>query len=324
MGLILMIVLVLAPVWAVAQDSQPAQAAQGIAIIRVAPETVVDAERVLLHHIAELSGFSAAQRDQVGGIYIGYAPRPSESNTYTGERLRKLVASYNINARVEIPEQVRITRGHRIIAKERIRELFLDALVRQSGVDPSKVKVPSVNPDADLIVPSGNSRISVEFSAGETFRRRATARLSIIVNNRHWKSIYLTGVIEIYGQVVKVARDIPRGQQIGIDDVTVEEADFGTLPDSVVTELGDVLGMETLTALKAGQVLTETLVQAPVLVARGDMVTLVLDIPNMRVTARGIAQQNGRRRQVIKVLNIASNKVVYGQVLTTNEVKIQF
>lgn len=320
--LISLLILLVIPLAALAQQGESPRSSGGE--VSIQNDAVVGAERILLRHIARIEGFSAPERERIGAIYIAYAPQPGESLQIPGERVRSLIASYSPDIRVEGPETVRVTRGHALISKEQLRDMFVAAVIRQTGLSSERVKVPAISPDEDIRIPDGDSRVNLEFSPGETFRRRATARLTITVNRRPWKSLFITGNIELYGPAVKVSRAIKRGERIEAGDLIVEDVNLAQQPDSLITNPRDVLGMEALTALKAGQVLTETQVQAPVLVNRGDMVTLVVRMPNMTVTARGVAQQAGRRKQAIKVLNIASNKVVYGQVLSAREVQIAY
>jgi flagella basal body P-ring formation protein FlgA len=59
------------------------------------------------------------------------------------------------------------------------------------------------------------------------------------------------------------------------------------------------------------------------MVARGQMVKIVLISGALRVTATGIASMNGVKNQVIRVRNISSRKLLYCRVLAPGIVEVR-
>jgi flagella basal body P-ring formation protein FlgA len=60
---------------------------------------------------------------------------------------------------------------------------------------------------------------------------------------------------------------------------------------------------------------------APILVRRGAIVTIRLETPNMSLTARGKALENGSAGDVIRVVNLQSNKTIQVEVTAENDVR---
>ena len=96
------------------------------------------------------------------------------------------------------------------------------------------------------------------------------------------------------------------------------------LPSNVIRNPQDVVGMMVAARVRQGEAFKTTALEAPELIKRGDLVQIVAETRGMRVESRGIAKENGRKRDVIKVMNMGSNKIVYGQVTDIGEVRVPF
>ncbi|MDF2635242.1 MAG: flagella basal body P-ring formation protein FlgA, partial [Pelosinus sp.] len=69
-------------------------------------------------------------------------------------------------------------------------------------------------------------------------------------------------------------------------------------------------------------VITDSMVNKPVLIKRGSMVILIALVGSMEVTASGQAMQDGYEGQLIRVKNVNSNKIVLGKVIEENKVQV--
>jgi flagella basal body P-ring formation protein FlgA len=74
------------------------------------------------------------------------------------------------------------------------------------------------------------------------------------------------------------------------------------VPDDALTAPEQAIGMETKVALAADAPLAADGARAPVVVKKGDLVTMIVETPAMRLTVAGEALEPGRRR-AIKVMN---------------------
>ena len=92
-------------------------------------------------------------------------------------------------------------------------------------------------------------------------------------------------------------------------------------PD-VILDDGDVLGLAVRRTLSPGQPLRAADLRAPVIVPRGDTVTIHYHVGTLAITARGRALQDGAAGDVVRVINTDSNRTIEVVVRGPNEVAV--
>jgi flagella basal body P-ring formation protein FlgA len=107
-------------------------------------------------------------------------------------------------------------------------------------------------------------------------------------------------------------------------DLAVEERELAGLPGGVVGVIAEAVGKETRAALPAGAPVTLAAVASPLLVRRGDLVTVVVETPGMRLSAVGEALEPGAAGAEIRVRNRKSQQELAGQVVERGTVLVQY
>jgi len=115
-------------------------------------------------------------------------------------------------------------------------------------------------------------------------------------------------------RVVVPAHDIPRGQVISEGDLT-----YGTVPGSalmagVVTSITTAKDMEARRLLHAGEVFRSDDVRRPIVVTKGQTVTMLFNVPGVELTAMGRAMGEGGIGDTVMVQNPASFRMINGVV----------
>ena len=122
--------------------------------------------------------------------------------------------------------------------------------------------------------------------------------------------------------LVTLSRSIDRGAIIRNDDVVVERRPRAQVGRDALTERDQVVGLAARTALQAGQFLRGDQLMKPLMVQRNESVTLVLQMPGIKLTVRGKAAEGGAEGDVISVLNEQSKRTVQGTVVGPGRVVI--
>jgi flagella basal body P-ring formation protein FlgA len=81
--------------------------------------------------------------------------------------------------------------------------------------------------------------------------------------------------------------------------------------------------METKVALAAAAPLPRTALTQPVVVKKGDLVTMIVETPVMRLSVAGQALEAGAVGSGIKVMNRASKQTVAGKVIEHGVVLVE-
>jgi len=130
--------------------------------------------------------------------------------------------------------------------------------------------------------------------------------------------------VGVYADVVVARHYLKKHREIRETDLQVLNRDLSLLPPDVVTEVTDVLGKRTTLSINRYETLRKSMVEEPPLIRKGDRVLLLVESPFFRITALGESKEEGRRGERVKMLNLSSKKEVYGRVLDSKTVEIDF
>jgi len=121
-------------------------------------------------------------------------------------------------------------------------------------------------------------------------------------------------------RIVVPARDIARGETISDSDLTYqtvapERASF------VVTQMSDLVGMQTRRFLQAGEPVRAEDVRKPIIVTKGSTVTMTFEAPGITLTATGKAMSEGGMGDTVTVLNPVSYRQISAVVTGAGQVR---
>jgi flagella basal body P-ring formation protein FlgA len=120
------------------------------------------------------------------------------------------------------------------------------------------------------------------------------------------------------------ARPRPRGYRLQAADLRRQTVELGALGGQNLLDDAAAVGQALRRSVGAGERLTPTLLQAPLLVRRGDPVTLQIHGAQFVIGAGGKALGNGAVGERIAVENPSSRRVVYGSVTGDGQVTVEF
>ncbi len=136
------------------------------------------------------------------------------------------------------------------------------------------------------------------------------------------KTIALTGRVSEMIDVVALAAPVARGEVIRAQDLTIRRAQRTHASQRSIGAVQDAVGMAAKRSLREGQLLSSIDIEAPVLVNRGEKVTLFYQIPGMTLTSRGQAMSKGAEGDMIEILNLQSRRIVTGEITARGQVTI--
>lgn len=135
-----------------------------------------------------------------------------------------------------------------------------------------------------------------------------------------WK-IYVPVRLHVAVSVVAARVSLPRGATIGEEDIVVIQRPSHGLPANFLSRREDVVGKALRRSMQAGQVLVAGALDSPLLVARGQTVTLISQLPGIMVKSSGIAVEDGRLGQRVKI-RARSKEIIEGRVLAADTVGV--
>lgn len=136
----------------------------------------------------------------------------------------------------------------------------------------------------------------------------------------------LTALVQasVFLPTVHAARVIERGQTITRDHLQLQEVNIGKASRGFYDDVEEVVGQGAKRRIRAGQLIAPNLLSAPLLVRRGQQVSIVASQDGISASATGEALANGREGEVIRVRNLGSQKVIEAQVVEEGVVTSTF
>lgn len=153
---------------------------------------------------------------------------------------------------------------------------------------------------------------------------RPSARLTVAVRctgSAPWR-VYVPVRVAVTRMLVVTATPLPRGKVLAPDDVILAEREISAAPGGYLTTVGAVTGRVLRRPVAAGVVLAPGLLDAPLLVRRGQAVTLEARSGGIAVQMAGIARGDGSQGERIEVENVSSGKVIQGIVKNEKTIEI--
>jgi flagella basal body P-ring formation protein FlgA len=137
-------------------------------------------------------------------------------------------------------------------------------------------------------------------------------------------SVHLPVQVQASGAVLVAARPLPRGYRLQAGDLRRQTVELGALGGQYLLDEAAAVGQALRRGVGAGERLTPALLQAPLLVRRGDPVTLQIRSAQVVIRAGGKALGNGAAGERVAVENPSTRRVVYGTVTGDGQVTVEF
>ncbi len=135
-------------------------------------------------------------------------------------------------------------------------------------------------------------------------------------------SLMLNADIQVFRDVAVLRDNISRGDQVTASNLTLHKRNIADLQRGYFTSFEPIINNISKRSLKAGTALNSRMIDLPIIIKRGQSVTLKVDRAGFSVDMKGLALKKGRKGDKIKVKNSSSGKILYGTVLSANFVLI--
>jgi flagella basal body P-ring formation protein FlgA len=320
----LAIIVALVPV--VAAAAAMAAAAAAPIVVRLAPDALVHGDDVILSDIADIEG-TGPLVDWLRAVRVAPAPPAGGTQPVTADAIRARLSPHMSRVQLVGAGRVSVTRAFQMVrgadlidAVRREARTRLDAA--ESKGEPSAL-LPISRPE-DLRVPTGEVRLETRLHESAAGAPTLIATVTVRVNNRERHQVVLTFQVARMVSVIVVTRPLEPRRTLAADDFRRERRAAGEVPPDALADLADPADLEVLRPVQAGEVLTPRVIRTRVAVKRGELVTLLLEGDGFRITTQGQANEDARRGDAVRVLNISSKREVLGWVEGGGVVRVPY
>jgi flagella basal body P-ring formation protein FlgA len=156
------------------------------------------------------------------------------------------------------------------------------------------------------------------FSASAEALSQSNISVKAECQNSNWYMFMVVKAIETQ-PVVIISSAVSPGTLLTTDNLNVISMNKKRLRSSTFDDIEDVVGARIKRRVSAGRPVDP---KNLCYVCKGDRVTISAGTTNMIVKTTGIALEDGRMGETIKVKNRRSNKKIYARVSSTGQVEI--
>lgn len=177
----------------------------------------------------------------------------------------------------------------------------------------------------DIIVPEGKVNYEFKINGRRQLKApRIPLVLNIKVDGKIKRKVWLNSKTKFFKEVLKTTRALKNGTIITPDDIEFCQVDAFREGKKAFINPDEVIGLKVVNNIEKNKVLKLNMVRKPVLVKQGDHVLIMAKMGVMKITTPGVAKEKGFRGSMIRVLNAKSKKVVYGRVVDSNIIEVNF
>lgn len=153
-------------------------------------------------------------------------------------------------------------------------------------------------------------------------RTIGSVSVGVRCNADHPWSLYVPVSVAVRDKVVVLRHAMARGDTIKASDVEMEQRNLSRLAFGYITSPKAAIDQRLLRPAQANTVLNPSMLQAPLMVHRGQTVTLIAGESAVSVRMSGQALSDGSLGDVVHVRNSHSRRVIAGVVTGKGEVRV--
>jgi flagellar basal body P-ring formation protein FlgA len=135
-------------------------------------------------------------------------------------------------------------------------------------------------------------------------------------------SAVIQGLAVLTLEVPVPVRSLAPGEIVGPDDIRMERVHSGRISAFSATDPADLIGQEVKHMLLAGRPVMKQAVSPPVVIRRGQLVSLRFQDAELSISAPARALSDASVGSEVKVVNLASNLVIQGVALSNGMVEV--
>ena len=210
------------------------------------------------------------------------------------------------------------------IPEDKFREIFQKYLYRNLNNQGCDVIISRLRITGNVLVPDG----TISFQEYQKGKRRFEGQVSLIVvvkiNDVVKNKVKLSGWVDIFQPVVCASRDLKRGERISKEDLYFVKRNISHISSKILTDMNKIIGFMAKHNVKKDSSLKEWMFEKYPIVDKGDIVTIVAESGDIKVTAPGRVMMKGYADELVKVQNLMSKKEIYAKVVNGSTVAVDF
>jgi flagella basal body P-ring formation protein FlgA len=293
---------------------------------------------VALGDVAEVFAADAAEKEKLGQIELFPAPPPGQQRILRARDLQDLLYSRGVGSaelrfsgasqvivggfgeqpRVAEPRPVSssvMKRAERVVSEAIVK--FLEGQVSANETWQVDVRLS----DAQVrLIPVDGQKIAVR---GGQPPWTGVQKFDVTVDESAGPgSFAVSASVQQHPPVVVAAKAVGRGDTIRSTDLKLQRVEAGANHAEAFHAIEDVAGTEAAQAIPAGTVLQASLVRSPLMVRRGEVVTVYSRAAGIRIRVSARAREDAALGELVTVESMSDRKTYAARVCGVQEAEV--
>jgi flagellar basal body P-ring formation protein FlgA len=180
---------------------------------------------------------------------------------------------------------------------------------------PGRYKVLLADPGYQLTLPdAAQGRYDIAALTFDPSRKSFTAALAYTNAGGEREYVRIGGAAAAVVTVPALLRDVAQGETISDADLTTIEIAAGSLGAQILTSSTNIAGLTARRMLRANVALQTYDIKKPILIKKGELVTVTYAEDGIELTAQGQAQAEAGLGDTVPILNTRSRRTIDARV----------
>ncbi len=251
------------------------------------------------------------------------APAPGDSKQLSSYELERIAEQYNIDwERPTYLKRVSVYREGNAFTLDDLGDIALREAQAQGLTGTVEIQV--YGRRSGLYLPADATVNDIELENFELNSRqdRFTATALLPTGTNQPQRLTISGRVQEVRMVPTLARMLTPGEVISQGDIEWTKMPVRQINSRVILSSNELLGQTVKRTLQPGRALFTSDVAPPVVVEKGSVVTMVLQVGSLSLSASGRALEAGGNGDMIRVMNTKSKQTVDARVISPGQVAV--
>jgi flagella basal body P-ring formation protein FlgA len=218
-------------------------------------------------------------------------------------------------------DRAAVERATRVVTSDQIAQRLLDEIGRRQPVDGAELQLDNSGLRL-LVAREAPDSVAVEGLAFDARTGRFSALVAAPADDANAERQRVGGRLIRMTRLLVLSHSLAPGDIIRADDIETLSVRAERVGPDAIADARELIGKTPRRGLRAHEPLRGSDVQTPVTVHKGDLVTILLETPSMRLSAQGKALEDGGVGAAIRIANTQSSRVIEAVVTGPNLVAI--
>lgn len=292
-------------------------------------EVILEEKTITFRDVSTITGDDVKLVNKINDIEIGRTPWPNNVRRISKDFMKMRLHSSNVNVSDvnftnanSVAVSVESTKITGLEISQKAKEYLLSVL----PVTDRETTVELARLPGDQWIPSRRDKINFDVSLVDTSKDRGNIELIVSAssNGKRYFKIPVYFKVRVFEYVAIAKRKIARNRQLTKENVFMARRETTKIRGMAFSSRDNLTGKTASVSILPYTILTEDMVETPPTIKQGSVVKLYIKSRGFRIVTKGLAQQTGYTGEVIKVRNLDSKKILYGEIIDSGKVQIIF